>query len=90
MTEQSGATPSEELSFEDILARLSQVVEQLERGDLPLERSLSIFEEGVRLSRLGQRRLDEAETHVTALLEGDEVATASAGNAPDASRRRND
>lgn len=74
MTEISGAAPSEELSFEDILARLSQVVEQLERGDLPLERSLAIFEEGVRLSRLGQRRLDEAETRVEELL-ADGVST---------------
>lgn len=68
VTESSGAAPSEELGFEEILARLQQVVEKLERGDLPLEQSLAIFEEGVRLSRLGQRRLDDAEARVEELL----------------------
>lgn len=65
---ESSVAATEEPSFEDILARLQQVVEKLERGDLPLEQSLAIFEEGVRLSRLGQRRLDEAETRVEELL----------------------
>ena len=47
------------------------VVDDLERGDLPLEQSLAIFEEGVQLSRAGQRRLEEAEQRVERLL-GDE------------------
>lgn len=81
MTESSGAaggasSPAEEQSFEEILARLQQVVDALERGDLPLEKSLAIFEEGVRLSRLGQRRLDDAETRVEELLsDQDDVRT---------------
>ncbi len=57
-----------ELSFEQILGRLQDVVERLESGELPLERSLSVFEEGVRLSRLGATRLDEAEARVEELL----------------------
>lgn len=69
---ESSVAATEEPSFEDILARLQQVVEKLERGDLPLEQSLAIFEEGVRLSRLGQRRLDEAETRVEELLADDD------------------
>lgn len=60
-----------ELSFEQALARLQELVEQLERGDLPLERSLALFEEGVRLSRLGAHRLDEAERRVEELLSDD-------------------
>lgn len=63
--------PSETVPFEGILARLQKVVDDLERGDLPLEQSLAIFEEGVQLSRLGQRRLEEAEQRVERLL-GDE------------------
>lgn len=63
----AGSTETEP-SFEDILSRLQGVVERLERGDLPLEQSLSIFEEGVHLSRLGSRRLDEAERRVELLL----------------------
>lgn len=64
-------TPTEVMPFEGILARLQKVVDDLERGDLPLEQSLAIFEEGVQLSRLGQRRLEEAEQRVERLL-GDE------------------
>lgn len=72
----SDTTPSDPASsdavpFEGILARLQKVVDDLERGDLPLEQSLAIFEEGVQLSRLGQRRLEEAEQRVERLL-GDE------------------
>lgn len=58
-------------AFEDILARLNTVVEQLESGDRPLEESLALFEEGVRLSRLGSARLDEAERRVERLLHHD-------------------
>lgn len=56
------------LSFEQILDRLSDVVEQLESGEAPLEQSLSIFEQGVTLSRLGGRRLDDAERRIEVLL----------------------
>ena len=38
---------ADELSFEQILSRLGHLVEQLERGDMPLEESLKVFEEGV-------------------------------------------
>ncbi len=58
----------EDRSFEDVLARLQTVVARLEKGDLPLEESLAVFEEGIRLSRLGQKRLDDAERRVELLL----------------------
>lgn len=63
-----------ELSFEQVLSRLTQVVERLEGGDLPLEESLAVFEEGIQLSRAGARRLDEAEARVEELL-GDAEGT---------------
>ena len=67
---------TEDASFEEIVARLQEVVEQLEDGELPLERSLAIFEEGVRLSRLGKKRLDDAEARVERLLsDGVDVRT---------------
>jgi exodeoxyribonuclease VII small subunit len=65
-------TEAESARFEDILARLGSVVDKLETGDLPLEDSLLLFEEGVRLSRLGAARLDEAERRVERLLRGDD------------------
>jgi exodeoxyribonuclease VII small subunit len=55
-------------SFEEAIRRIGHIVEQLERGDLPLEMSLELFEEGVRLARLSQRRLDRAERRIEELL----------------------
>ncbi|MCI0490284.1 MAG: exodeoxyribonuclease VII small subunit [Blastocatellia bacterium] len=61
-----------EKSFESSLKELERIVEQLEEGDLPLEKSLELFEQGVRLSRDCQKRLDEAERKVEILLKGDD------------------
>ncbi len=55
-------------SFEDLMNRLEEVVESLEAGKLPLERSLELFEEGVRLSRHASGRLDSAERKIEELL----------------------
>lgn len=55
-------------SFEGTLERLHEIVEQLEGGELPLEESLRLFEEGVRLSRASQARLNAAEKRVEELL----------------------
>jgi exodeoxyribonuclease VII small subunit len=55
-------------SFEDALARLETIVQELEEADLPLEKSLAVFEEGVRLSRLLHEKLNEAEKKVEILL----------------------
>jgi len=64
--------PRENLSFEQILAQLSQVVERLEAGEIPLEQALLTFEQGVALSRLGAKRLDEAERRIEILLREDQ------------------
>jgi len=70
------ANPVEDAPFEQVMERLQSVVEQLEQGDLPLEESLAMFEEGVRLSRAGAKRLDGAERRVEELLAaGDELQT---------------
>ncbi len=56
------------LSFEASTERLKLIVQQLESGELSLEKSLSLFEEGVRVARAAQARLDEAERRVEELL----------------------
>ena len=66
------ATAGEAPSFETAIKRLNEIVQTLERGDLPLEESLKLFEEGVRLSRVSQQRLDAAEKRVEELLSVDE------------------
>ena len=59
------------MDFEKKLGRLEEIVQKMERGDLPLEESLSLFEEGVRLSKECQTKLGEAENKVKVLLEVD-------------------
>jgi exodeoxyribonuclease VII small subunit len=58
--------------FEASLKRLTEIVQTLEKGDLALEESLRLFEEGVQLSRASQQRLDAAEKRVDELLTIDE------------------
>ena len=64
-------------NFEAQLASLERIVRELERGDLPLERSLELFEQGVRLSRECQERLNEAERRIEVLLRDGEGRTAA-------------
>jgi exodeoxyribonuclease VII small subunit len=54
---------------------LAQIVDQLEGGELPLEKSVELFEEGIRLSRASQAILDDAERRVEELLGFDEKGT---------------
>jgi exodeoxyribonuclease VII small subunit len=56
------------LSFESCLAELEKVVKELEAGDLPLERSLELFEKGMSLSETCRKQLEEAETRVEMLI----------------------
>jgi exodeoxyribonuclease VII small subunit len=55
-------------TFEASLTALEQVVRELERGDAPLEESLRLFEQGVKLSRECQERLGQAERRIEILL----------------------
>jgi len=55
-------------TFEASLEALEQIVRQLESGDLPLEKSLELFEQGIRLSRECQERLSQAERRIEILL----------------------
>lgn len=65
-------TSSEDQSFEGSIRRLGEIVEALEGGELPLEDSLRLFEEGVKLARASQAKLDQAEKRVEELLSVDE------------------
>ena len=55
-------------SFEEALAQLEQIVQKLEKGELALEESLKLYEEGIRLSRLCHGKLEEAEGRIEMLL----------------------
>jgi exodeoxyribonuclease VII small subunit len=56
------------VKFEDCLERLEKIVGELERGEVPLEKSLTLFEEGMQLSATCRKQLEEAEGKVEILL----------------------
>jgi len=56
------------VKFEEALARLEAIVAELERGELPLEDSMRIFEEGMKLSKVCLKMLEEAERKVEILI----------------------
>ena len=59
-------------SFEKALKQLEEIVHELESGDLPLEKAMSRFEEGMRLSRFCSHQLDETERKITLLTQDQE------------------
>ena len=56
-------------TFEKAMKQLEQIVQDLESGDLPLEKAIQKFEEGIRLTRFCTEKLDETEKRVTLLME---------------------
>jgi exodeoxyribonuclease VII small subunit len=56
------------VSFEAGLEELEKIVKEMERGDLPLERALELFERGTQLSETCRKQLQEAETRVEMLV----------------------
>jgi len=60
-------TKKEELSFEQAAAKLDEIVQLLEKGDCPLDKSLELFEEGVGLIKTCSAMLDKAEQKIIGL-----------------------
>jgi len=59
-------------NFEKQLEELEKVVEQLERGDLPLDKNVALFERGVELSRACKAQLTDAESRIRVLIDPEE------------------
>ena len=59
-----------EIKFEKAMTRLENIIEELERGDLDIDKSLEIFEEGIKMSRLCSKKLSEAEAKIEKLSKG--------------------
>ncbi len=68
MPDNANPKPKPDLTFEKGLERLEKIVQELEKGELPLERSLELFEEGMKLSGNCRRQLEEAENKVELLV----------------------
>ncbi|MFC2966946.1 exodeoxyribonuclease VII small subunit [Acidimangrovimonas pyrenivorans] len=64
MTDEAMGKPVEKMSFEEAMAELEQVVGQLERGDVPLEESIKLYERGAELKAHCETKLKSAEEKV--------------------------
>jgi exodeoxyribonuclease VII small subunit len=67
----SKKSKKEKKSFENLMDELEEIVGQLESGDLPLEESISLFEQGMKLANESSKKLDVAEQKVEKLLRED-------------------
>jgi len=56
-------------TFEKAMKKLEGIVQELESGDLPLEKAIKKFEEGVQLSKFCSNKLDETEKRITLLMQ---------------------
>ena len=75
--------------FEECLQRLEKIVEELEKGEVPLEKSLTLFEEGMQLSGACRKELEEAEGKVEILLkQGGKLQAEPFESTPDKSSAR--
>ncbi len=66
-----------QMSFEQALAALETIVQQLERGDVPLDQSISIYERGEALRAACQQRLDAAQARIEKIVTGADGRAAS-------------
>ena len=64
------AEATSDLSFEDALKRLEEIVRTLERGEAPLDRSIELYQEGDRLKRLCEARLKDAQARIEQIAFG--------------------
>lgn len=58
-----------EKTFEDSISELENIVDRLEKGELPLEEAMDIFQKGIELSKFCSKRLDEVERRISILVE---------------------
>ena len=67
-------TDKTEADFETTLVQLVEIVTRLENGELPLEQALKDFENGIKLAKQGQERLQQAEQRIQILLQKSDTA----------------
>jgi exodeoxyribonuclease VII small subunit len=67
----------EDMSFEEALSALEAIVQQLERGDVPLDQSITLYERGEKLRAACQKRLDAAQARIEKIVTGSDGAPAS-------------
>lgn len=60
-----------EKTFEEAVSELENIVERLEKGELPLEEAMEVFSKGIELSKFCSKKLDEVEKKISILVEDD-------------------
>ncbi|MBT5028545.1 MAG: exodeoxyribonuclease VII small subunit [Nitrospinaceae bacterium] len=60
-----------EIKFEKAIQRLEKIVDDLEKGELDIDKSLEIFEEGIKMSRVCSKKLSEAEAKIEKLTQNE-------------------
>jgi len=63
------------ITYEEAVAELEEIVKKLEKGELTLDESISCFQRGVELTKYCSKKLDEAERSITMLIEGENGIT---------------
>ena len=66
-----------EIKFEKAIQRLEKIVDDLEKGELDIDKSLEIFEEGIKMSRVCSKKLNEAEAKIEKLTQSQKGELAS-------------
>jgi len=69
-TPENEAAPIANMSFEQALVALEEIVQQLERGDVPLDRSIDLYSRGEELRAACQQRLDNAQARIEKIVAG--------------------
>jgi exodeoxyribonuclease VII small subunit len=72
------AAPADELSFEDALRRLEEIVRTLEKGEAPLDKSIELYQEGDKLKRHCEARLKAAQARIEQIAFGSDGKPAEA------------
>lgn len=91
MSRESGKEPGrepKEIKFEAALGKLEEIVGRMEGGDLSLDESLKLFEEGVRLARHCSSRLDAAEKKIEILMRNEDGGMEAVPFEPDEPARK--
>ena len=83
-------TVEKQETFEDAMKQLEEIVQGLEGGDLPLEESLKLYEDGVRLTRVCSNRLDEAEKRIEVLMQNGQNGVQSTPVDPERYQQKTD
>ena len=65
------AEKKEEIKFEEAMKRLESIVDELEKGEMDIDKSLEAFEEGIKMSRLCSKKLNEAERKIEQLTKNE-------------------